>query len=117
MRWIKCGALITYKALRLARTRDRAVRPPGRNRGAVRSLGAAIGLRGSGRRNLEVLHVDQGLLARVATRTTDFDLLLVRDDVEGNKQEQVRSDGCNSSESSEFLARAIAHVGSPREVG
>lgn len=102
--------------LRLPRARDRPVAAGGHWR-AIGGLGAAIGL-GTGRRgDLEVSHIDQGLLAGVATRTANLGGLLVGGDVEGDEQEQVRGDDGNTSESGELLTGALAHVWSPWEVG
>lgn len=66
--------------------------------------------------DLEVLHVDEGLLAGVAARTADLGSLVVGGDVEGDEKQQVRGDDSNTSESSELLTGALAHVGSPGEV-
>lgn len=95
----------------LAGASDRAVGTTGRG-------GRAVGLDvGNGGGDLEVLHVDQGLLAGVATGAADLNLLLVGGDVESDEQEQVRGDNGNTSDSGELLTGAAAHAGSPGEVG
>lgn len=102
--------------LSLAGASDGAIGATSRG-SAVGSLGATISLGSSSRRgDLEVAHVDQGLLASVAARTADLGFLLIGGDVEGDEQEQVGGDDTDTSESSEFLTGALAHVGGPREV-
>ena len=105
---------VSARHLGLARASDRAV-------GAASGSGRAVGLGSTvgsvGRWDLEVAHVDERLLASVAAGAASLDLLLVGGDVETDEQEEVRGDNGDTSESSEFLTGALAHVGSPGEVG
>lgn len=102
--------------LRLARAGDGAVRAAVGHRRAIGSRGVAVGLGAGGGGDLEVPHVDQGLLASVAARTANFGGLVVCGNVEGDEEEQVRGDDGNTGESGELLTSALAHVGSPWEV-
>lgn len=102
--------------LRLARASDRAVRAAVGHRRAIGGLGVAVGLGTGGRGDLEVLHVDQGLLASVAARTANLGGFLVGGDVEGDEEEQVRGDDSNTGESGKLLTSTLAHVWSPGEV-
>lgn len=102
---------ISASRLCLAGASDRAVGTAGRG---GRAIGLGAGNRGG---DLEVLHVDQGLLAGVATGTADLNLLLVGGDVESDEEEQVRGDNGNTGKRGELLTSAAAHVGSPGEVG
>jgi hypothetical protein len=84
--------------------------------GAASRLGAAV-LGTDGRGDLEVLHVDQRLLAGVAAGTSGLGGLVVGGNVEGDEQDQVGADDADTSQGSEFLTGTLAHVGEPGEVG
>lgn len=101
--------------LSLARASDGAVGAASRASRAVGTLGAAVGVSG-GRGDLEVLHVDERLLAGVAARAADLGSLVVGGDVEGDEEQQVRGDDTNTGERGELLTGALAHVGGPGEV-
>lgn len=101
--------------LGLAGASDGAVGAASRAGTAVGALGTAVGGTGGGG-DLEVLHVDEGLLAGVAARAANLGSLVVGGNVEGDEEEQVGGDDTNTSEGSELLTSALAHVGSPGEV-
>lgn len=96
--------------LGLAGASDRAVGAAG---------GTAVGATVLGRNrggDLEVLHIDQGLLASVAAGTSGLGGLVVSGNVERDEENEVGADDANASHGSELLTGALAHVGEPREV-
>jgi hypothetical protein len=113
---IGCFPSSARARLSLAGASDGAVGAASRAGRTVGGLGAAVGVGAGGRGNLKVLHVDEGLPAGVAARAADLGSLVVGSDVEGDEQQQVRGDDANTSEGSELLTGALAHVGSPGEV-
>lgn len=96
--------------LGLAGTGDRAV-------GATRGTAIGVALLSSRGGDLEVSHIDQRLLASVAAGASGLGSLVVGGNVEGDEKNQVGADDANTSQGSEFLAGALAHVGHPGEVG
>lgn len=115
---IKRSTARPRRHLRLARASDGAVGATSGSRGSV-GLGVAIGggtVSTSGS-NLELGHVDHRLSSSVATGTAGLRGLLVGGDVERDEEEQVRADDGDSGESGELLTSALAHIGSPGEVG
>lgn len=101
----------TTGRLRLSGPCYGAVRAPSGSGGGV-----AVGSLGRRRRDLEVLHVNRSLLARVTARTAGLGSFLVGRDVEGDEEEQVGADDADAGEGREFLTSALAPVGSPGEV-
>jgi hypothetical protein len=85
-----------------------------------RAVGAASGatVLGRGRRgDLEVLHIDQRLLASVAAGTSRLAGLVIGGNVEGDEEDEVGADDADASHGSELLTGALAHIGEPLEVG
>lgn len=95
--------------LGLAGAGDRAV-------GATRGTAIGTALLSSRGGDLEVPHVDQRLLASVAAGTSSLGSLVVGGNVERDEKNQVGANDANTSQGSEFLAGALAHVGHPGEV-
>ena len=65
-------------------------------------------------RNLLILHLHK---RRRSPAAALGHRLLVRGEVEGEEEEQVRRDDADARDGSEFLARAFAQVGHVRPVG
>lgn len=109
----------TADSLSLARPRHGSVLTSRRHRRAIGlvGLGAAVGQRAGHGRNLKVLHLDRSLLARVPTRPSALARLLVRRQVERDKQQEVRAQDGNAREGRKLFTRAAAHVGRPGEIG
>ena len=102
--------------LGLARARDRTAR--GRRRGRAVGLAVRLSRRELAVRDgcdvgeLGVLEGARGLAARRALA-----VLLVRRDVEGDEEQEVGAEDAHAGEGGELLARALAGVGHPLEVG
>lgn len=106
----------TAASLCLSRTRHRSVLT--RRSGSLTvGVGSTVGTLLGNRRDLHVLHVDQGLFARVAAGSTALSGLLVGGEVEGDEEEQVGAENGHASKGSEFLSGALSGVGGPWEVG
>ena len=80
------------------------------------AIGCSVGGGSTDRGHLVVLHIDQGLLASIAARTSALLRLVVGGDVEGNEQDEVRRDNSDSGKRSEFFSRTLATVRHPLEV-
>lgn len=106
----------THENLSLPGTSDRPIGAAGGRGGSIR-LVLAVGIGLAHRGHLVVLHVDERLLASVAARAASLGGLLVGGNVEGDEEEEVGADDGHSREGGEFFSRALAHVGSPREIG
>ena len=94
----------------------------------ARSNGTAVGLStGSGstvgllgRSGLDQVRVGKGSLGHASealSAARSLSLLLVGGEVEGDEEDKVGADGDDTRESSKLLARALASVGHPGEVG
>ncbi|KAI6755183.1 hypothetical protein HG531_004289 [Fusarium graminearum] len=88
----------------------------------------AVGLGASGRGTVRLLDgsgLDQvrvgkrslGHAAEALSAGRGLSLLLVGGEVEGDEEDEVRADGDDTGESSKLLARALASIGHPLEVG
>lgn len=96
----------------LARTGDGAIGPSRSGSSAAAIIGGS-----TNGGNLGIFHVNQRLPSCVATRTTSLGSLVVRRNVEGDKQHKIGSDDDHSRESSKFLSGAFASVRHGGEVG
>ena len=78
----------------------------------------AIGMvRSANRRELEILHVDNGLLRSVPPGPAFLIGLLVCCEVEGDEEEEVGAEDRHASKRRKFLAGAFAVVWHVRKIG